>query len=103
MQTIYPQQASEVDYSSYRAILNLIKQRYRLDINYTDVVYGKANAHVWCGEWTFRRAGGDIVVIGTGESATRAGAKEYSAKPAVESLIEQGFEPPQRKGVIGYY
>jgi hypothetical protein len=45
MQTIYPQQPSEVDYSSYRAILNLIKQRYRLDINYTDVVYGKANAH----------------------------------------------------------
>lgn len=78
---------------SYRAVLNLIKQKYHLQLEYTDTVHGPSQAHVWCGEWILN----GNQTIGTGESSTRAGAKEDSARPAVETLIAYGYLPPRQR------
>lgn len=44
---------------------------------------------VWCGQWVLHGYG----PIGSGEAATRAGAKEGSAQPAVEWLKAYGYNP----------
>jgi hypothetical protein len=43
--TPIPQQRNQADFSSYRAILNLIKQGHNLDIQYFDVSHGPSHAH----------------------------------------------------------
>lgn len=89
---------------TYRARINNVKQKYKLKLDYVDAVYGPSQAHgvshfypsifkansftlVWCGTWTLN----NNHVISTGESRTKDGAKEDSAKQALEILISLGF------------
>ncbi|KIM33344.1 hypothetical protein M408DRAFT_60976 [Serendipita vermifera MAFF 305830] len=71
---------------TYRARINNIKQKYKLDLDYEHTVYGPSQAHVWCGAWVLNNR-----QIGTGESRTKDGAKEDSAKLAFETLVHLGF------------
>jgi len=72
---------------TFRAKINHLKQKHKLTLEYQEVVYGPSQAHVWCGRWILN----NNLEIGTGESRTRDGAKEDSAKPAFETLVTLGF------------
>lgn len=73
---------------SFRATLNEIKQRYRLNLDYEEEVLGPNQAHVWCGTWKLSG-----YIIGEGTAATKAGAKEAAARPAIEWLQYKGYFP----------
>ncbi|PVG04410.1 hypothetical protein CPB86DRAFT_216187 [Serendipita vermifera] len=94
---ISPPLSGHADYSSYRSILNLIKQGHNLDIQYVDVSHGPSHAHVWCGEWRFRRRRDEEpIVIGAAESSRRDNAKELAAVQAVDRLTYMGYMPPPK-------
>jgi hypothetical protein len=66
--------------------LNVLKQHHNLDIIYSSSVSGPEHAQIWTGSWKL-----DAVEIGRAVSTTKVGAKEESARIAIQSLFQVGY------------
>lgn len=67
--------------------LNVIKQRHNLVICYSETVNGPQHSQVWFGWWSLQGVGD----IGRANATSKAGAKEESARMAVEWLVQAGY------------
>jgi len=72
---------------SARGTLNIIKQRYDLDLTYHGSVTGLAHRQVWHGVWILDGVG----EIARGTASSKAEAKEESSRLAVIWLISNGY------------
>lgn len=70
-----------------RQTLNIIMQRYRLPLQYTDWVTGPRSAQVWIGAWVLQGVG----EISEATASTRVAAREAAAAFAVAWLNQNGY------------
>jgi hypothetical protein len=66
-----------------RNTINVIKQKYELQLAYQESVLGPEHAQTWLGVWFLYGTG----EIGRATARTKAGAKEESARIAVLWLV----------------
>lgn len=66
--------------------LNVLKQHHNLHVTYFLSVSGPEHAQIWTGLWRL-----DAVEIGQAIATTKVGAREESARMAIQWLLQAGY------------